>query len=333
MGLADEGARELLMSSKPVVITAKPKFGRHGPFIRLIVSDTNGTYVVPWSTDGETSFTRVSLDSNRVYLFTVGDDFAGDVASGRLLRIEGDGRTLYDAAVCEVHKVNMQLKDFRIVYGPVWPPDEPSPEWKDWLFPHAPEYVYVWAGCIVEADRPKTRKAYFCNQCMTAYEKWKKDKASGSHAELALKSISDTKPRLALINDQTMAAGEKAKVRLGDARVTVECITIQDGSVTVRIGNEPEPRKLRLQAGVYCISPIESVIPSAAERQRRASAGLALLNDNVLLGLGEMAEVTLGTEVVFVECTEIHDASVTVRVIRYDEVRELPARVIRHSVR
>ena len=333
VGWADESASHL-MSSKPAVIMARPKFGRHGPFIRLIVSDTNGTYVVPWSRDGETSFTRASLDTNRVYAFTVDDEFAGHVASGRLLRIEAEGRTLYDAAICEVHKVNMELKDFPIAYGRVWPrPDEPSPEWKHWSFPHAPEYVYVGAGCIVEPDRPKTRKAYFCNQCMTAYEKWQKDKASGSYPELAVKSISDTRPRLALINDQTMAPGEKAKVRLGDGRVTVDCIKIQDGSVTVRVGDEPEHCKLQLQTGMYCISTIESVISSAAEKQRRAAAGLALLNDDVLLGLGETAEITLGEETVFIECTEIHDAGVTVRVIRDDEVRKLPARVIRHPVR
>lgn len=65
--------------------------------------------------------------------------------------------------------------------------------------------------------------------------------------ELTLKSISATGgKRLALINNQTLAAGESGKVRLRNGEVKVRCEEIRDASVIVTVDGQPGRRELRL---------------------------------------------------------------------------------------
>ncbi len=51
---------------------------------------------------------------------------------------------------------------------------------------------------------------------------------------------------LALINDQSLAVGEAAKVRVGTSNVLVRCIGIEKDSVRIQVGNSGEPQVLSL---------------------------------------------------------------------------------------
>jgi hypothetical protein len=67
------------------------------------------------------------------------------------------------------------------------------------------------------------------------------------YTDLSLKSISGSgTKRLALINNQTLAAGESGKVRLGAGEVKVRCEEIREKSVIVTVDGKKERRELRL---------------------------------------------------------------------------------------
>lgn len=67
------------------------------------------------------------------------------------------------------------------------------------------------------------------------------------YTELTLKSISGAgTKRLALINNQTLAAGESGKVRLGAGEVKVRCEEILEKSVIVTVEGKKERRELKL---------------------------------------------------------------------------------------
>jgi hypothetical protein len=64
---------------------------------------------------------------------------------------------------------------------------------------------------------------------------------------LKLRSISGTGGRrLALINNQTFAPNEQAKVRLGDSNVVVHCLEISETSAIVQLMDSGERRVLHL---------------------------------------------------------------------------------------
>jgi len=70
-------------------------------------------------------------------------------------------------------------------------------------------------------------------------------------AALKLKGISGPKnQRLAWINNQTLSAGERAKVKMGDGEVIVRCEEILENSVIVTIDGQKERRELRLREGI-----------------------------------------------------------------------------------
>jgi thiol-disulfide isomerase/thioredoxin len=70
------------------------------------------------------------------------------------------------------------------------------------------------------------------------------------YKELTLKSISGAgTKKLALINNQTLAAGESAKVRLGAGEIKLRCEEIRDKSVVVTVDGKPERKELRLKDG------------------------------------------------------------------------------------
>lgn len=65
--------------------------------------------------------------------------------------------------------------------------------------------------------------------------------------ELRLKSISGPpKRRVALINNETLAAGDDARVSVGDKTVRVYCLEIRDNSVLIRVDAEDKDRELKL---------------------------------------------------------------------------------------
>jgi sRNA-binding protein len=62
---------------------------------------------------------------------------------------------------------------------------------------------------------------------------------------LVLKGISGTKGHaFVLINDQTLAVGESAKVRVGKTNVLVRCLEIRDNSARIQILDSREERVL-----------------------------------------------------------------------------------------
>ncbi|HSU57385.1 MAG TPA: hypothetical protein VLT36_25305, partial [Candidatus Dormibacteraeota bacterium] len=64
---------------------------------------------------------------------------------------------------------------------------------------------------------------------------------------LILKGISSAQGRpLALINNQTMAPGESARVRVGTTNVLVQCMTIRQQSVRLRLVDSGEELELSL---------------------------------------------------------------------------------------
>jgi thioredoxin-related protein len=66
--------------------------------------------------------------------------------------------------------------------------------------------------------------------------------------DLILKSISGTKTRrFALLNNQTFALGDAAKVKLRDGEVKVRCIDIRESSVVVALDGEPGQREIKLR--------------------------------------------------------------------------------------
>lgn len=66
---------------------------------------------------------------------------------------------------------------------------------------------------------------------------------------LVLRSLSGPAGRrLALVNNQTLARGEEARVRVGLTNVIVRCLEIRERSVLLRIGGRPEPVELFLPA-------------------------------------------------------------------------------------
>jgi hypothetical protein len=67
-------------------------------------------------------------------------------------------------------------------------------------------------------------------------------------AQLALKGISGpTNRRFALINNQPLAAGESAFVRIPSGLVKVHCWEINENSVIVSVEGDPERKELRLR--------------------------------------------------------------------------------------
>lgn len=68
-----------------------------------------------------------------------------------------------------------------------------------------------------------------------------------TYTNLTVKSISGSPARrFALINSETLAAGESAWFKLGAQRVQVHCVEIREKSVLVRIEGDTRPRELLL---------------------------------------------------------------------------------------
>jgi len=126
-----------------VVITTKPTFEQRGPFLDLVISDTNRSFDFRWGIAPDVQFIPVS-------------------------------KTIYDIEVCEVHKTRMEHKEVRIAYGLIRPgPGEPSGDTERHLFPHRLEIAF--GGCVTMPDSPKTKRVFVCAECKKGYDKWKSE--------------------------------------------------------------------------------------------------------------------------------------------------------------
>lgn len=68
------------------------------------------------------------------------------------------------------------------------------------------------------------------------------------YTDLVLKGISGTKDRrFALVNNQTLAAGDTAVVKLEDGNMKVRCVEIRERSVLLAVDGQTEPRELALR--------------------------------------------------------------------------------------
>ena len=62
-----------------------------------------------------------------------------------------------------------------------------------------------------------------------------------------MKSISGTPDRrFALLNNQTLGAGETASVKLDGGNIKVRCVEIRERSVVVQVEGEGESREIQL---------------------------------------------------------------------------------------
>lgn len=69
--------------------------------------------------------------------------------------------------------------------------------------------------------------------------------------QLSLKGISGpTNRRFALINNQPLAAGETAFVRIAGGQVKVHCWEIREDSVLISVEGDAEKKELRLREGL-----------------------------------------------------------------------------------
>jgi thioredoxin-related protein len=72
-----------------------------------------------------------------------------------------------------------------------------------------------------------------------------------TYAALELKGIAGSaNARLAIINNQTLGAGETGKVKLGDSVVKVTCLEVHDDRAVVIIEGTSQRRELRMRGGL-----------------------------------------------------------------------------------
>jgi hypothetical protein len=128
----------------------------------------------------DTHYIPVSLDTNRVYTFTVDQkpdhtSYGAAITVPELRKVQWSGQTIYDIEVCEIHKGKMEHEEVRVLYGLIRPePGEPSGDEEQRLFPHRHEMLL--GGCVSWPNSPKTKKVYVCGECTKAFDKWKSEK-------------------------------------------------------------------------------------------------------------------------------------------------------------
>jgi hypothetical protein len=164
-----------------IFITSPAKMEWRDGWMYLRISDAKHSYEFPWGFPPRYSHTGiVSLESNRVYTFTVIEEestlipkhlMLTNIPIPRVLRIEDHGKLVWDHEVCEVHKTKMEFKEVSIVYGLIIPgPPAPTPDQELRLFPHRGEVSF--GGCAVTLDSPKTESIYVCSECKEAFAWW-----------------------------------------------------------------------------------------------------------------------------------------------------------------
>ncbi len=169
----------------PVIIESPARFETRDGQLYLYINGTNRAYLLPWGTSPSMPLhysTSISLESNRVYTFTIiTEDFkkpdAPTVRRSTVVKVERDGKIIYDREVCEVHQIRMEYRQGWIVYTYMLPgPGEPSEVIEQRLFPHRKKHSF--GGIDYNPGTPRKGDVYVCSQCKEAYEKWKTEHAS-----------------------------------------------------------------------------------------------------------------------------------------------------------
>jgi len=117
----------------------------------------------------------VTLDPKIKYTFTLERTNLSQSDDGaELLKIEKDGKTIFDGWICEIHRSKMELKDVKVIYGLAIPilhhglsPEQMS-RMRMAKFPHANEVVL--GGCIVESQISAPKLV--CAECKKAFTEW-----------------------------------------------------------------------------------------------------------------------------------------------------------------
>lgn len=173
-GLGDAG---LIAKNRSYVITSKPAFQTNSGWVYLSIADSNYTKSLLWSVPPEVRFAPVVLSGNHAYDFTVVEHSFGDSSLPELLLIRSNGITIYDASVCDIHKVKMEYKQVPVAYG--LPLTSPPGKAASALFPHYAEYSL--GGCAVSENSPKFVEMFVCEKCKQAFAWWSgKTKAPAS---------------------------------------------------------------------------------------------------------------------------------------------------------
>lgn len=205
----------------PAVITTKPRFEHQNGVLNLVISDIKQRYVINWGSWGVKPEIRpvpVSLDTNRIYAFTVAQRIVKGRAFPELRRIQSAGQTIYDIEVCEVHKTRMELKEAPVTYGMMKPRrEEPSGVMVQHFFPHSRDFV--WGGDRPVPDRPTTENVYVCSECQAAEARWRAE-VLRKKADERQRLLSATKPfayKMGSLEDGGTLSGV-ARLFYGDAR-------------------------------------------------------------------------------------------------------------------
>ena len=169
----------------PVIIKSPARFETRDGQLYLYIEGTIRPYLLPWGTSPSMPLhysTSISLESNLVYTFTIiTEDFkepgAPVVKRSTVVKVERDGKIIYDREVCEVHQIKMDHIQGWIVYTYMSPGlGEPSDVTEQRLFPHRKEHSF--GGNEYNPGSPRKGDVYVCSRCKKAYEKWKTEQAS-----------------------------------------------------------------------------------------------------------------------------------------------------------
>jgi hypothetical protein len=162
------GESALIAKNRPYVITSKAEFQTNSGLVYLSIADSNYTKSLLWSVLPDSRFVPVSLSGNQLYEFTLVEHSFRDSSVPELLLIRSNGITIYDASVCEIHKVKMEYKRVPIAYG--FPSTSPPCKEASALFPHHAEYSL--GGCVVLVNSPKVDVVFVCDKCKQAFAWW-----------------------------------------------------------------------------------------------------------------------------------------------------------------
>src|SRR5688572_27451792 len=75
-------------TARTVVITTTPRIEQRGQFSYLVIADTKHSFDISWGMPPDVQFIPVSLDTNRVYAFTVAQKRYRSITIPELRRVQ-----------------------------------------------------------------------------------------------------------------------------------------------------------------------------------------------------------------------------------------------------
>jgi hypothetical protein len=158
-------------------LTAPVKFDQRDTTTFLVIDDGKKKMDFVWSyvqPDKQTAVYPVKLEEKQTYTFTIEQEKSaavpGVLINAQIMAVTRDGQTVYDRALCELHRRRMERKEVPIVYGLVAKlPGDPSAE-EEKAFPKWRESFA--GGCIVMPGRDK-ELVFVCPDCKAGHAEWK----------------------------------------------------------------------------------------------------------------------------------------------------------------